>query len=119
MFAAVVLTMAGCAGLQTQNTRATEQLLAEAGFEMMPADSPEKLTHLQTLTPGKIIRHEADGQLYYVFADRTVCRCLYAGTQPQYEKYRALVRQRIEADEATLVTRESSDFRLWGLAPAP
>ena len=85
---------------------------------MMPADTPEKLAHLQTLTPGKILRHERDGQPYYIFADRTECKCLYAGAQPQYERYRALVRQRTEAAEAEMVTREASDFRIWGGAMA-
>jgi hypothetical protein len=111
--------MAGCAGLQAHDTPATERLLTEAGFQMMPADSSEKLAHLQTLPPGRILRHERNGEPYFVFADPTGCRCLYAGAQPQYEKYRALVRQRTGADEAAVVTQDASDYRLWGLGPWP
>jgi len=119
MIAGLVLTAAGCAGLQAHDTPATERLLAEAGFEIKPADTPEKLAHLQTLTTGKILRHERNGEPYFVFADPTGCRCLYAGGQPQYEKYRALVRQRTAADEAAVVTQDASDFRLWGPGPWP
>jgi hypothetical protein len=86
---------------------------------MMPADSSEKLAHLQTLPPGRILRHERNGEPYFVFADPAGCRCLYAGAQPQYENYRALVRQRTAADEAAVVTRDASDFRLWGPGPWP
>src|SRR5262249_6716205 len=103
MVAGLVLTVAGCAGLQAHDTPETERLLAEAGFEIKP----------------KILRHERNGEPYFVYADPTGCRCLYAGAQPQYEKYRALVRQRTAADEAALVTQDASDFRLWGPGPRP
>jgi predicted negative regulator of RcsB-dependent stress response len=43
----------------------------------------------------------------------------HAGAQPQYEKYRALVRQRTAADEAAVVTQDAADFRLWGPGPWP
>jgi len=45
----------------------------------------------------------------YVYADGTVCKCLYAGTEQQYQEYRRLARERTMSDEATLVTEESSD----------
>jgi|SRR5689334_16103521 len=119
MLASLVMTVTGCAGLQTHNAPATERLLAEAGFQMKPADSPEKLAHLRTLPAGKIVRHERNGEPYFVFADPTGCRCLYAGGQPQYEKYRALAREQAAADEAALVNQDASDYRLWGPGPWP
>ena len=119
MLAGLVATVAGCAGLQTHDTAPTERLLAEAGFQMKPADTSEKLAHLQTLPAGKILRHEQNGEPYFVFADPTGCRCLYAGSQLQYEKYRALVRQQTATDEAALVTQDASDYRLWGPGPWP
>ena len=54
--AAGALGLAGCAGLQTTDTRTTEQLLATAGFQMKVADTPEKLADLQTLPPARILR---------------------------------------------------------------
>jgi len=33
----------------------TEQLLAAAGFKMKPADTPERLAHLKTLTQLKVV----------------------------------------------------------------
>ena len=113
--AAIVLSLAGCATLQAQDARATERMLTAAGFQMKAADTPDKLAHLQTLTPGKIVRRERSGEPSYVYADRNVCKCLYTGTELQYQEYRKLARQQTEADEAKVVAEESSDPRSWGL----
>src|SRR2546425_8735973 len=111
----IALSLAGCAALQARDTRATERMLGAAGFQLKPADTPEKLAHLQTLTPGKIFRGEQNGEPYYFYADRDGCKCLFAGTQQQYQKYRELVRQQTMADEAKLVTEDASNPGLWGL----
>jgi len=119
---AIALSLAGCAALQAEDTRATERMLAAAGFQARPADTAEKLAHLHTLTPGKIVRREQNGEPSYVYADRNVCKCLYVGTEQQYQEYRKLARQQTMADEAAVVNEESSDPRswgLWGLWPTP
>lgn len=67
-------------------TLTTEQLLAAAGFQKKVADSPEKLAHLETLTPvRKLVAHRRDGHRYYVYADPEMCKCLYVGTAAQYQ----------------------------------
>ena len=115
LLAVIAVSLAGCASLQAQDTRATERMLTAAGFQVKAADTTEKLAHLQTLTPGKIVRRERNGEPSYVFADGTVCKCLYTGTEQQYQEYRKLAQQQTMSDEATLVTEESSDPRSWGL----
>jgi hypothetical protein len=114
LFAGIALSLAGCASLQLQDTQATERMLDAAGFQVKAADTPEKVAHLQALTPGKIIRREHNGQASYIYVDRTLCHCLYAGTEEQYQAYRTLARQQASADEAALVTEESSDPGGWG-----
>jgi len=116
---AIVLSLAGCATLDVGNVPATERLLAAAGFQKKPADTPAKLAHLERLPSRKILRRETNGQTHYVYADRNGCRCLYAGTELQYERYRALVRQQTMADEAVVVSEDAGDFRLWGPGPWP
>ena len=115
----IVLGLAACATLQAGDVRATERMLAAAGFQVKPADTPEKHAHLPTLTAGKILRVQHDGQPYYVYADPKGCTCLYAGTEQQYQKYRELAREETTAAEARLVTENASDFRLWGLGAWP
>jgi hypothetical protein len=117
--ATIALSLAGCAALHAGDSRATESMLTAAGFQMKRADTAEKLAHLQTLPAGKILRREQQAQTYYVYADPNGCRCLYAGRQPEYERYRELARQQTAADEEALVTDEASDFRLWGPGPWP
>ena len=46
----------------------TESLLTQAGFRKLPADTPKRAEHLQTVAPHKLIRRTADGKAYYVFA---------------------------------------------------
>ena len=71
----------------------TESLLTQAGFRKLPADTPKRAEHLQTLAPHKLIRRTADGKSYYVFADPSGCKCLYVGSEDAYAKYKALVQQ--------------------------
>ena len=65
----------------------TEQLLTGAGFQKKVADTPEKLAHLGTLTPARrLVAHQRDDQLYYVYADPAMCECLYVRTPAQYQR---------------------------------
>jgi hypothetical protein len=116
---AIALSLAGCASLQAEDARATERMLAAAGFRQKAANTPEKAAHLQALAPGKIVRRERNGESHYVYADHNVCHCIYVGTEPQYQQYRKLVREQTMADEAKVVADESSDPRRWGFWPVP
>jgi hypothetical protein len=96
-------------------TQVTEQLLLAAGFDKKVADTPEKLAHLETLTPARrIVARPRDGQLYYVYADPAVCKCLYVGTAEDYQ--RALA-ERQESEQLQAVQDHSSyyDPAFWSL----
>jgi len=68
-------------------TRTTEQLLATEGFQKKIADTPDKLAQLETLTPARqLVARPRDGDVYYVYADPAVCKCLYVGTAAQYQR---------------------------------
>jgi hypothetical protein len=78
---------------------------------MKLADTPEKLAHLKTLTQLKVVPHDRNGKMYYVYADAADCQCLYAGNQEAYQRYENLtVKQNIaEMNEAA-----SMDWGMWG-----
>ena len=59
---ALGVSVTGCASIRAHQTAETEQVLAAAGFQVEPADTPEKLAHLQTLTPRKVVQNVRDGQ---------------------------------------------------------
>ena len=105
------IALAGCAAVQKSEATDTEQLLAAAGFKMRPADTPEKLAHLQTLTQRKLISHERDGKVYFVYADADNCKCLYAGNQENYQRYQSLS---VKKNIAEMNAAAPMDWGMWG-----
>ena len=118
------LTLAGCATIQARQTRATEQLLAEAGFEMTAAETPEALAQLEMLPPRKIVFRPESGESPYVYADATVCKCLYAGTEQDYQEFLRLQRQmEVTRERSRAIDRYQDPFFRgswgWGTWPSP
>jgi hypothetical protein len=113
--AALGLSLTGCAAIRAHQTAETEQVLAAAGFQMKPADTPAKLAHLQTLTPRKVVRYTRDGQVHYVYADPETCTCLYVGDEQRYQKYQKLSLQKQIADEQMSAAQDNLDASMsWG-----
>ena len=77
-----------------------EQNLIWAGFVKATADSSEKLEKLLVLPPYKLVKRKIDGQVAYVYADPTNCKCAYIGRPEQYAAFRQLMGSMNE-DEAT------------------
>ena len=108
---ALGIALAGCAAIQKSDSTNTEQMLAAAGFKMKLADTPAKLAHLNTLTQRKLISHERDGKVYFVYADADNCKCLYAGNQENYQSYEKLsMKQNI----AEMNEDAPMDWGMWG-----
>ena len=95
----------GCA----TNRPIPESVFTEAGFRPVPANSPEKLSHLRTLPAHRLIERTKAGQPYYVYADPDNCKCLYVGNAAAYAKYRVLTKQ------TGAVPREVIDWELAGV----
>ena len=103
-----VLVLSAC-GLKVSNT---EYLLSQAGFRKVPADTPQKAAHIQTVAAHKLIRRKGvDGKgPYYVYADPNYCQCMYVGSESQYATYKTLVQQQDEA-MALQEEREHENFQ--------
>ena len=94
----MAILLAGCAAIEKQDTEGTEQLLSAAGFNIKPADTPEKLASLQVMKQHKVVRRElSNGQLRFLYADAAVCRCLYVGDAQAYQQYQKLALQQEDA----------------------
>jgi len=111
----VASILAGCASLQTADTRSAERALIAAGFQARPADSPEKLTHLQSLPSRKVLVQEQDGQRQYVYADPASCRCIYVGGDEQYRRLREQQQAAIDRFFAVEGTEDARDWGAWQL----
>jgi hypothetical protein len=107
----IALPLAGCAAIQQREARDTEQLLAAAGFQAKPADTPEKLTNLKAMPPRKLVARSKDGNFVYTYADPDYCQCLYVGGSTEYAAYQRLAVQQEIAEE-----REAAamDWDAWG-----
>jgi hypothetical protein len=98
----------GACGLKVSNT---EYLLSQAGFRKVPADTPQRAEHLQTVAAHKLIRRQSgDGKRYYVYADPNYCQCMYVGSESAYATYKTLVQQQDEA-MALQEEREHENFQ--------
>lgn len=114
--ASVVIALGGCATIRQHQALDTEQVLSAAGFHMKLGDTPEKLASLRALPPRRLVPNERAGRLYYVYADAEVCRCLYVGTESQYQEYQRLALQKRLVDEELMSAQDflSATTMNWG-----
>ena len=111
-----LLGIVGCTTPQQQVSQ-KEDLLSAAGFQIRIADSPQRIAALKSLPPNKFVTRVKNGQLVYQYADPLVCRCIYFGTQQNWDAYRQEVFQQRLADEAqmtAIMNQESWDWGPWG-----
>ena len=106
--AGLAFALAGCVSANVN----TEDLLGQAGFRRLPADSPAKVAHLQTLPPRKLVARTNQGKKYYVYADPEGCKCLYIGSPAEYQSYQRLVQQQ-QAAERLLYSTGVEEAREW------
>ena len=110
------LAMGGCAAIRNKQAMDTERVLAAAGFQIRLADTPQKLAHLQTLTQRKLVPHQQDGEVRYVYADASACKCLYMGSQEAYQRYQNLAVQRELAQQQVTAAEMNEDAAMnWGM----
>lgn len=94
--AAALLT--GCAAIQKAERRDTEQMLAAAGFKVLPANTPQRQTALAQLTPYKISRQIRGDKVFYVYPDPDG-EFAYIGDQTAYSAYQNLMVQQQISDQ--------------------
>jgi hypothetical protein len=115
---ALCAVLAGCAAIERHEANQTEQMLAAAGFEMRTADTPAKLDDLERLQQHKLVRHERDGEVTYVYADAADCKCLYSGDQHSYDEFQKLqVQENVAAQEmmaAEMNQQAAMNWEMWG-----
>jgi hypothetical protein len=111
----------GCATIRWHQAVETEQALAAAGFVMKLGDTPDKLANLRSQPPRRLVPQERDGRVYYTYADPDACRCLYVGTEAQYQAYQRYTIAKRSADEELMAAQDDLTASVnWGLwAPWP
>jgi hypothetical protein len=97
---AAMLVLSGCAAIQDQEARDSENILSEAGFHREAQSAARGATGDRGALPARrLTRVTADGSLAYEFYDPQFCQCVYVGGPNEYAKLQELRQQRL-ADHA-------------------
>ncbi|OYY10883.1 MAG: hypothetical protein B7X99_01105 [Rhizobiales bacterium 17-65-6] len=108
------LSAAGC----VTAVQDKENMLAAAGFRVKIADTPDKVASLKKLPPHKFTVQNQGGQPVYLYADPTVCGCLYYGTQDNFASYQQMMFQQRLVNEqqmtAMMNQQMAFDYGPWG-----
>ncbi len=114
--ACLTLIAAGCVSPQQQVSH-REDLLAAAGFEVRPADSPHRVAAMKRLPPDKFVMKVVNGNPVYLYADPLDCNCVYFGTQQNWDAYKQEMFAKQLANEAqmtAIMNQEEWDMGPWG-----
>ena len=111
------LVLAGCAST-TQTILDKENSLSAAGFQVKFAQTPAQRANLQTLPPNQLVARSKGGVVYYLYADPTVCECIYVGNLQAYQQYQKMRSEQNLASEQILATQideeAAMNWDVWG-----
>ena len=89
VFAVILAACAAGVGTAPAQQPAPNNLFTAAGFTVQYANTPEKHAILRRLPPDKLVTRKRGGKTYYVYADPSICRCVYVGTPAAYRAYQS------------------------------
>ncbi|MCI1724643.1 hypothetical protein [Acetobacter peroxydans] len=116
-----LLLLSGCTST-TQRIENKEDHLAAAGFAFHLADNPQREAMLNKLPAHHFVRRIHDNQVFYVYADPTVCNWLYVGDQKAFSAYQQYRQQKALADEQQETAADYQDATWdwggWEMGPA-
>jgi hypothetical protein len=107
----LTLLTGGCAESHIQRAQRLEPMLAQAGFRMVPADTPARSQKLSDMTPLKMNYLSRNGKPSYWFADPYVCHCLYVGGERNYAQFEQLEQIRQEEHSAQEVANQAEQTK--------
>jgi hypothetical protein len=109
--AALLVAASGCSSITQQ-----QNMLSAAGFKALPANSPQRVEHLKSLSDDRLTTVDLNGYNYFVFPNWAE-GVLFVGQEPQYERYQRM-RLENEMPEARVETATVDDYwplwRAWG-----
>jgi hypothetical protein len=91
-----------------------EDLLGASGFTIVPADTTERQASLAMLPPHRFVHQVRNNVPVIVYADPTICDCLYVGDQAAFDRYRQAVKARnIQVAEERSANIAKMDWGAW------
>lgn len=111
------LAATACSGDGSKAVMNKEDMLVASGFKFVPANTQERQTAFRRLPPHKFVREVKGDKVLYVYADPTICVCIYVGGQRAYGNYRARVFDKQIADEQVTVANDMYYMNNWDWTP--
>jgi hypothetical protein len=87
---AAACPVAASAAISARTISRTEQMLAAAGFQAVPANTAERQADMAALPAGRVVPQPHGNGFTYVLADPAGCACLYMGDASDYQAYQQL-----------------------------
>jgi hypothetical protein len=136
LVAAFSAALLGCGSIKSppsptpeQQAEEVEPMLSAAGFRMLPADTQERQQQLASLVPLTVDYYIGKtGTLHYYMADPTFCKCMYVGTEENYQQYEKLKlneqfqakegevsRENLEAQQMEVMDEQEEMFNPYGM----
>jgi hypothetical protein len=118
MLMVIGMVLAGCATGPSGSsaTPGQDQLLSQAGFRVYKANSPEKLTYIQTLPAKKVVLNQyQDKPLYLVCTDPDSKQC-FLGDEAAYRRYQQMATKVCLAEDQCQVMEHRWDpqaLQMW------
>lgn len=106
--------LSGCKTIERPNVRNTGDVLMSAGFRQLQANTPDRMSDLQTLQPRAIsmVKSKRGGRTFFIYPDATFCNCLYVGDGEDYLEYRRLALKRPVGDEKLVSSQLAPDAEM-------
>jgi hypothetical protein len=103
---------AGCA----ERANEKNDLLAAAGFHIIPVTTDAQRLELQTLPPNRVVQKLKNGKPVFLYADPYACGCLYVGNEAAWDSYkREQLQQRfIDQERVNAEINENANWN-WGI----
>lgn len=99
--------------LGCSSTNEKQHMLSAAGFKAIPANSPQRVEHLNSLPDNTLTTANLNGHHYFIFPDRSE-NILLVGQEPQYQRYQKMrLENDLPVDQAT-TAQITDDWTGWG-----
>ena len=105
-----IICVGACAGMQQKETLSFESALEAAGFVRKLADTDAKLAELEKMPQEKLVQQDYKGQPVYIYADAKGCKCLYAGSDEDYENLQQAIHQQTVSNEERAALDQAPPF---------
>lgn len=116
LLAVLGLSLAGCAAMRADSIENHENDLAAAGFVVLPASTPARVTMLTTLPPNRVSRRIEGEHVSYLYPDPVLCHCLYVGSQGAWSRFQFMAQQKRIAQDQLDAAQLNNQF-MWDWGP--